>query len=228
MLTPRTSSASPNEQEIDHLVDGIPHWYPAGHPTHGHWQIPILPAPTIDSLPTSSRAYDKRQRSSAETILHGYLADRKLRTHARNPGRWVTRFQPYWGVISPDFSIWLDQPPDRKLFAVRMSRAVGVFYALRGIRVIPTLRWGDRRDYDFVFLGVESHSAVAISNYGLWLDPGLRQNFVNGLPEMVERIAPDIVFLHGTTDHPAIRDLARKTEVVPLIPDRTRIRMERG
>ena len=144
MLSPPTSPAAPSLREIDHLVDGVPHWYPAGHPTDGDWQIPVVPAPTIDSIPTTSRAYDKRHRvpRPADTILHGYLVDRKLRTHARDPGPWVTRFDPFWGVVAPDFSIWLDQPPDRKVFAVRMSRAVGVFHALRGINVIPTLRWG--------------------------------------------------------------------------------------
>jgi hypothetical protein len=74
-----------------------------------------------------------------------------------------------------------------------MSRAVGLFHALRGIRVIPNLRWGDSRDYDFCFLGVEQGSAVAVSNHGLWNDQLLRHNFLPGLPVMAERIQPKVV-----------------------------------
>ncbi len=226
MVTLEPSAASLSAGEIDHLINGMPEWYPAGHPTHGDWQIPVIPAPTITELPVTSRAYDKRQHatSPAETLLHGHLADKKLRTHLRDPGPWVTRFDPFWGIVAPDFSIWLDAPPDRKVFAVRMSRAVGVFHALRGIRVIPSLRWGDRRDYEFCFLGVDPGSAVAISNHGLWRDPVLRQAFIGGLPELTERLDPKAVFLHGTTDHPAIRDLGKKTNLVHVVPDRTRLR----
>lgn len=217
---------APSAGEIDHLIDGMPQWYPAGQPTHDDWQIPIIPAPALDTLPTTSRAYDKRQQASipAETLLHGFIADKKLRTHLRDPRPWVTRFDPFWGVIAPDCSIWLDEPKDRKVFSVRMSRAVGVFHASRGIRVVPSLRWGDHRDFAFAFLGVEFGSAVAISNHGIWRDPVLRQGFVSGLPELVEQITPEVVFLHGTLDHPAITELGRRTHLVHLVPDRTRVR----
>lgn len=225
-----TCAAMPSASEIDHLIAGLPSWYPAGQASHTEWQIPIIPAPSIEPLPKMSRGYDKRSNSPClrETVLHGYLSDRKLRTHLRAPGRWVTRFNGSWGIVAPDFSIWLGSPPDRKIFAVRMSRAVGLFHALRGIRVIPNLRWGDSRDYDFCFLGVEQGSAVAVSNHGLWNDQLLRHNFLSGLPVMAERIQPKVVFVHGTTDNPAIRRLERTVPVERLEPDWTRFRRTRA
>lgn len=129
--------------------------------------------------------------------------------------------------MAPDFSIWLEAPRDRKIFAVRMSRAVGVFYWLRGIRVIPSLRWGDHHDYDFCFLGVEPGSAVSVSNHGLWNDKLLRHNFLAGLQVMVERIEPEVVFLHGTSDDTAIRRLERTVPLVHLEPDWTQFRKDR-
>jgi hypothetical protein len=226
MLPLAALNASPSAAEIDHLITGIPTWYPTGHPVEGNMQIPVIPAPDLSSLPTASIAYDLRRKatSPAETLLHGYIADKKLRTHLRNPGPWVSRFNPFWGVIAPDFSIWKDEPPDRKIFSVRMSRSVGVFHALRGVRVVPTLRWGNRSDYKFCFLGVEHGSAVAVSNHGLWRDHTLREEFVKGLPELVDRLAPALIFVHGTIDHPVIRQIERRSHLIRLEPDQSRFK----
>ena len=221
MLSLELRPACRSEAEIDHLIAGIPAWYPTGQPVDPDTQIPIIPAPDITTLPMTSMAYDLRLKAliPAQTLLHGYVADRKLRPQLRAPGPWVRRFDPFWGIIAPDFSIWKDEPPDRKIFSVRMSRSVGVFYALRGIRVVPTLRWGCKRDYDFCFLGVEHGSAVAVSNHGLWRDATLRQEFVRGLPEVIERLHPKVMFLHGTMDHPVLRLIERRVHVIHLQPD---------
>lgn len=44
--------------------------------------------------------------------------------------------------------------------------------------------------------------------------------------EMIERVAPSTVFLHGTVDHSLIRQLAGKTNLIHFPPDRTRARTD--
>lgn len=226
MLLPHPSPREPSASEISHLINGTPSWYPHGCATHGEWQIPVVQAPVFDAPAVTSIAYDKRGQSDrpGETVLHGYVADRKLRPHVAHPGPWVARFSPFWGIIAPDFSVRLGDPPDRRVFAVRMSRAIAAFYASRGLRVIPSIRWGDHRDYEYCFLGVEPGSAVAVSNHGLWKDQTLRQMFVGGIQVLREVVNPRLIFVHGTIDHPVLRNLCKTTEVIHLEADRTRVR----
>ncbi len=89
-------------------------------------------------------------------------------------------------------------PLDLRVLAVRVNRMLGAFYQSRGCNVVPTARWCTSRDWPFCFLGIEQRSAVSVSNHGLWRDRDLRQGFVSGLHEMIERIDPPVIFLHGT------------------------------
>lgn len=208
---------------VNQLISGPPGWFPYGVKVVSQWQIPCLKAPQIDTVPTRAMAFDKRSQAAdiRQTLLHAYVADEKLRSQLVRPQVWVNRFSGFWGVVAPDFSIRADAPPDQRVFAVRMSRSVGAFYQSHGLRVIPNVRWGDHRDFDYCFLGVEPGSAVAVSNHGCWRSTSLRQGFLAGLHEMVERLAPSLVFLHGTMNHPAFRRLSWRTEFIHLKSDRT-------
>lgn len=211
------------DSETDHAIRGTPTWFPFGTPVTANLQIPILAPPVFDALPLDATAYDKRGSvPDASLLLHGYVDDRKLATQLTNPGAWVPRFSGFAGIIAPDFSIRHDDPWDRRVFAVRMSRAVGAFYSTRGIPVVPNIRWGDSRDFDFAFDGVEEGSVVAVSNHGAWRDPRLRQGFLVGLPVMIERIQPVAVYVHGTMNHQLYRQLASKTDFIHLHGDRER------
>jgi hypothetical protein len=230
MLVPDCPAAAPTssiwDEAVTQLIEGAPPWFPYGVPIVSTWQIPLIKSPLLDEIPEIATAYDKRGQTAepASTILHGYVQDGKLRTQLTRPQEWVARFDGYWGVIAPDFSIRAEDPPDRRVFSVRMSRAVGAFYQSRGLRVVPNVRWCDSRDFDYCFLGVEKGSAIAISNHGCWRTGQLRQGFLTGLSVMIERLQPSAVFVHGTIDHIRFRQLKAKTEFVHLQSDRTRAR----
>jgi len=209
------------------LLSGAPQsWFPFGVPTVGEWQIPLIRAPLVDDLPRAATAFDRRGRAAdlGTTLLHFYVADRKLRTQVLRPQRFVALFEGAWGLCSPDFSIGAGMPLQDRVQAVWANRAVGAYYQSRGLRVVPHIRWCDARDFDYCFLGVERGSAVAVSNHGCWRSARLRQGFLAGLPVLLERIQPPVLFVHGTLDHPAFRRLGSATEVVHLPPDRSRAR----
>ena len=52
----------------------------------------------------------------------------------------------------------------------------------------------------------------------------LRQGFVSGLHEMIERIEPPVIFLHGTVSDRGIAAAGRKTHTVHFVDDRSRVR----
>lgn len=221
--TPLPSPLSIEDNRADLLTDTRQSWFPYGVPTFGEWQIPLIRAPKFDDLPTSSTAFDKRGNATdlSTTLLHFYVADRKLRTQIMRPQRFVTDFQGAWGLTSPDFSIGAGMPLQDRVQAVWANRAIGAYYQSRGLRVVPHLRWCNARDLDYCFLGVERGSAVAVSNHGCWRSADLRQGFLQGLPLLIERIQPSVMFVHGTINHSMFRDLQAETTLVHLPSDRT-------
>jgi hypothetical protein len=199
-------------------------WFPFGVPLEGEWQIPLIRSSCIEDLPASATAFDKRAQADdlAATLLHFYVADRKLRTQLLRPQRFVARFEGAWGLTSPDFTIGAGMPPQDRIQAVWANRAVGAFYQARSLRVIPHVRWCNSRDFEYCFLGVETGSPVAVSTHGCWRSADLRRDFLSGLPVLLERIQPSVLFIHGGIGAEHLQLLEAKTEVVPLEADRTR------
>ena len=69
--------------------------------------------------------------------------------------------------------------------------------------------------------GIRSREGLTHSNSG---DRDLRQGFVSGLHEMIERIDPPVIFLHGTVSDRGIAAAGRKTHIVHFVDDRSRVR----
>ena len=71
---------------------------------------------------------------------------------------------------------------------------------IEGIRVIPTVNWGDESTFDFCFDGIEKGSIVAVSTYPA-LEHGCCQGqkewFMSGYNEMLQRIEPEKIICYN-------------------------------
>jgi hypothetical protein len=67
------------------------------------------------------------------------------------------------------------------------------------LKVVPNVRWGDRRTYDFVFEGLPKNATVAVSTHGCIRERVERHYFRNGLAKMVEALEPRSIINHGQT-----------------------------
>lgn len=208
----------------DLLTTGFPDWYPNWWPVEPETQMPVLEVPRFDTVPGSATAFDKRGKASSpeSTLLHFYVADRKLRSQVTRPQRFVEPFSHFWGITAPDFSIRAGDPKDMRMIAVRLSRMVAAFYQSKGIRVVPHIRWCDSRDYSFCFLGVQSGSTVSVSTHGLWRHQTLRKSFLDGLNVLCERLSPPVLIVHGALPNEQFRTVAKKTQLIHFTDDRTR------
>lgn len=202
------------------LLAGRPDWYPTAAKTAGPAQIPVLQPPTYDKLPAQVLAFDKRGADgTGGSLLHFCVQDPRLRHPALAPQRFVSTFAAAWGVLTPDFTITDQMPPWQRQMSVWWNRAIGVYFQRHGLRVVPHLRWRNRQDYDYCFVGIQPGSTVAVSNYGSRRDPRLAWDFQQGLYAMVERLAPDRVLVYGSTQQRAFRDLAGRTEFIAYPTD---------
>lgn len=79
-----------------------------------------------------------------------------------------------------------------------MNRAIGVYFQNNGVKVIPNVRWGDERSYDFAFDGLEANGIYAVSTLGCIKRDEDKIRFIGGLREMVKRLNPKKILVHGT------------------------------
>ena len=75
-------------------------------------------------------------------------------------------FSKYQSVILPDFSVYRDMPLAMQIFQVYKSRAIGNFLMQNEISIIPNIRWGDERTYEFAFEGIDKWGVVAVGAQG--------------------------------------------------------------
>lgn len=203
------------------LMAGPPAWSSTILDPDSNYLIPMLPAVDGETMPVNAVAFDKLPSAShpEETVIDFYVDDRKLLSLLRNPQRFAERFERFWGIISPDYSVWLGQGVQFGALATWCNRAVGLVFAQRGIRVIPQIRWTQKADFEHCFDGVTRGSTVAISNKGLWNDRMLRGEFLAGLPVLMERLQPTAIVLQGH-DSEEIRKLIGPGATVHVFPTR--------
>ncbi|MGI5984443.1 MAG: DUF4417 domain-containing protein [Clostridiales bacterium] len=81
------------------------------------------------------------------------------------------------------------------------NRWCGAYWASKGIRVIPTVNWGDETSFDFCFEGIEKGSVVAVSTY-MATEHGNRKDqkqwFLAGYNEMLRLIEPEKIVCYNT------------------------------
>lgn len=97
--------------------------------------------------------------------------------------------------------MYLEMAPIMQLYNVFRNRWCGAYWASKGMRVIPTVNWGDESTFDFCFEGIEKGSIVAVSTY-MASEHNNRQDqkewFLAGYNEMLRRIEPEKIICYNT------------------------------
>ena len=130
-------------------------------------------------------------------MVHFFLYDYRFERVWKNPDSNLERLSRYRAVLSPDFSMYLEMAPVMQLYNTFRNRWCGAYWASKGMRVIPTVNWGDESTFDFCFEGIEKGSVVAVSTY-MASEHDHRSDqkewFMAGYNEMLQRIEPEKSF----------------------------------
>ena len=169
-------------------------------PGKGKFQIPIIPrfrAHEDDFDNLLLIGFDKthlEDQNHLNRIVHFFLYDYRFERVWKNPDADIEKLSRYRAILSPDFSMYLEMAPVMQLYNVFRNRWCGAYWASKGLRVIPTVNWGDESTFDFCFDGIEKGSVVAVSTY-MASEHGNRQDqkdwFLTGYNEMLRRIEPE-------------------------------------
>ena len=134
-------------------------------------------------------------------IAHFYYDDIKFMQAWRNPDKYVEKLRRFKAVVSPNFSLYTDFPRCLQILSCYRRQWVGAYWQSLGLDVIPNVVWGDRKSFDYCFLGITRRSVVSVSSVDIMRDPewnGTQGNrFREGYDEMMNRLEPSVILFYG-------------------------------
>ncbi len=172
----------------------------------GIFKIPIIPKAQFSDVEFQDLlliGFDRtnlENNNNLDRMVHFFLYDYKFERVWKNPDTDIEKLKRYRAVLSPDFSMYLEMSPTMQLYNTFRNRWCGAYFASKGIRVIPTVSWGDESTFDFCFDGIEKGSTVAVSTYMVSEHNNhadQKEFFLNGYNEMLRRIEPEKVICYN-------------------------------
>ena len=163
----------------------------------GKYNIPILKKQNIDVNKIEPWSYAKAKADDADNrhkTIHFFTYDWLYETVYSKPEAALEKLSQYYALLTPDFSCYFDMPLCLQIYSTFKNRWCGAFWQKQGMRVIPTIEWGDERSFEFCFDGIEQGSVVAISTY---CREEYEKEFLLGYNEMLRRIKPSAILCYG-------------------------------
>lgn len=133
----------------------------------GVFEIPKIEKEEINLENIELIGYDRLNENETEKIVHFFLDDYKFEVMWKDPEPRIEKLKKYKAVLAPNFSIYTEMPLSLKLYNTFRSRWCGAYLQAKGIKVIPTIVWGEPDTFWFCFNGVAQGSVVAVSTVGV-------------------------------------------------------------
>lgn len=163
--------------------------------------------------------FEKRNLYNNRNVgIHFYIYDRVFKQIINNPEKYRDELKKFNVIISPDFSVCYDMPIIRQIYSTYMNRVLGAYYQNHGIKVIPNVRWGDSRSYEFCFEGLEKEGTYAIGSYGQIKKKSNRYYFEKGLEEFFKILKPKKVYIYGSMPDSIFYKYKSRTELISIEP----------
>ena len=181
-----------------YLVEGAEFMMPLG--------IPVIKRPEKITIPNGITPFSFRNKVAGNGEALGfYEMDINFADILINPDDYSEDFKRFDAIISPDCSLYRDAPLSGQVINLYRNRAIGVHFQLKGINVIPQIRWGNEYTYTtkyfpekIAFLGVEKRSIIAIGTYGCIQTKEDKYHLEAGLAEMMLSLEPMVVLVYGS------------------------------
>lgn len=180
------------EQNIHNLVYGRfeitnEYGFPNMYPTH---------VDNLENIPLQGFNYALKETHPENVGVHFFLHDYQFERVWKYPDRYTECLSKFAFVLSPDFSPYADIPKALKVFNVYRKMWCGRYWQEHGLKVIPTITWGNDEDLDWCLEGVPKHSTIAISTMGegRWANfSALKSNW----QRILDTLEPETILLYG-------------------------------
>lgn len=141
---------------------------------------------------TNPKTADKEQ-----LWVHFFLPDYRFQQVWNNPQKYIDCFKQYKGIVSPDFSCYIGMPKAMQIFNVYRMAFLTAYYQRYGVKVLPSVTWGEEDTYDWVFEWIPKGSAVVCSTVGCMQNKDSTREFLKGYEKMCEIIEPSDIIVYG-------------------------------
>lgn len=160
----------------------------------GVFEIPKIKKEELELENVELIGYDKLGGNETDKFVHFFLDDYKFEVMWRDPEPRIEKLKKYKAILSPNYSIYTEMPLSLKVYNTFRSRWCGAFLQSKGIKVIPTVAWGDPNTFWFCFDGIEQGSVVAVSTLGVRKEKSL---FMQGYNELIRKVKPEAILCYG-------------------------------
>ena len=164
------------------------------------FDIPTLALVTADDRPAWLVPYGRRVRNpndAAQSGLH-FFGSLDSETVWQRPDHTLTGIARYGWVIPPDFGFDRTMPQSEQLWCVYRSRWMGAWWQQHGLRVIPSIFWGNTASFAFAFCGIPTDSVIALDTTAYDQDdPKALHAFDAGFVALCDQLRPRHILCYG-------------------------------
>ena len=180
--------------------------------SQGKYNFPLIKKQEVDIDKIKFLSIVNAKNNDMENkdkTIHFFTYDWKFEKVYQNAEEELEKLSQYYCLLSPDFSIFTNMPIALQIESVFKNRWCGAFWQSKGLKVIPTVSWGDEKSFDFCFDGIEEGSIVAVCIY---YRENCEEEFMLGYNKMLEKIKPSAIICY---DEPF---KAMKGNVIEFLP----------
>lgn len=162
----------------------------------GKYEFPLIKKQDIDIDKISFLSYvnaKKNDNENKEKTIHFFTYDWKFEKVYKDANEEFEKLSQYYCLLSPDFSVFTNMPLALQIESVFKNRWCGAYWQSKGLKVIPTVSWGEEKSFDFCFDGVEEGAIVAVCTY---YRENCEEEFMLGYNEMLRKIKPSVVICY--------------------------------
>lgn len=197
------------------IDDGYSSYLVDGATFVGKYQIPSIPKHDVILIPKDMIPFDKRNVVKERNLaIDFYMHDVTFRQVLTSTRKYLDELSSFAAVISPDCSLYRDMPLCLQITNTYMNRAVGFYLQKHGVYVIPNVRWGDERSFEFCFQGLPTNDIVCVSTHGCIKSEENKYYFRLGLEVMLNTLKPQVVLVHGSMPDEVFSDFLSDTKFV--------------
>ena len=164
----------------------------------GMLEIPVIEPET--KLPNRLISFSKALKTDDyDQWVHFYEDDGGFERVWNKPSAYLLKLKHFNGIITPDFSLYRDMPLVMQEWNTYRGKALGHWWQSNGLAVLPNVRFGDERTYDFACYGVIPGGTICIGSHGCIKILEERTYFKQGLDAIVFRLRPNCIVVYGAT-----------------------------
>lgn len=165
-------------------------------------------------------ATNPKTRDKDKQWVHFFLPDYRFQQVWNQPTKYIECFKQYKGICSPDFSCYIGMPKAMQIFNVYRMAFLSAYYEQNGIKVLPSVTWGEPDTYSWCFDWVPKGSAVVVSTVGCMQNKKATVEFLKGYEKMLEVVNPYQVILYGHVS----KDVEEMYPTYTRVPDLMELR----